>query len=156
MSWAYDDGGRAAAGFRGVAGDCAVRAIAIATERPYIEVYRAINAVAKAERPKRGGRRSSAREGVFRSTVDRFMKSIGWTWVPTMQIGSGCRVHLKADELPSGRIVARVSKHFVAVVDGVIRDTHDPSRRGTRCVYGYWHCSARPSGETMLAEGIER
>lgn len=22
--------------------------------------------------------------------------------------------------------------------DGVIRDTHDPSRDGTRCVYGYW------------------
>jgi len=24
------------------------------------------------------------------------------------------------------------------VIDGVIFDTHDPSRRGTRCVYGIW------------------
>lgn len=27
---------------------------------------------------------------------------------------------------------------YAAVVDGVVRDTHDPSRDGTRCVYGYW------------------
>ena len=31
-----------------------------------------------------------------------------------------------------------VSKHITAVVDGVIHDTFDPSRDGTRCVYGYW------------------
>jgi hypothetical protein len=24
------------------------------------------------------------------------------------------------------------------VIDGVIHDTHDCSRGGTRCVYGYW------------------
>jgi hypothetical protein len=24
------------------------------------------------------------------------------------------------------------------VIDGVIHDTFDPSRGGTRCVYGYW------------------
>jgi len=24
------------------------------------------------------------------------------------------------------------------VLDGVIHDTHDPSRGGRRCVYGYW------------------
>jgi hypothetical protein len=58
-----------------------------------------------------------------------------------MTIGSGCRVHLRADELPGGPIVARTSRHFVAVIDGVIHDTHDPSRGGDRCVYGIW---ARP------------
>lgn len=31
----FNDGGRAAAGFRGKAGDCVCRAIAIAAERPY-------------------------------------------------------------------------------------------------------------------------
>jgi len=24
------------------------------------------------------------------------------------------------------------------VIDGVLHDTHDCSRDGTRCVYGYW------------------
>lgn len=57
---------------------------------------------------------------------------------PTMAIGSGCKVHLRADELPTGRLVVSVSKHLVAVVDGVVHDTHDPRRGGTRCVYGYW------------------
>ena len=133
------DGGRADAGFRGRAGDCAARAISIATGLPYIEVYRTINAVAAKERPKAGGRRSSAREGVYRSTVDKLMSSIGWTWVPTMKVGTGCRVHLRDGELPSGRLVVRLSRHFSAVIDGVIYDSHDPSRGGTRCVYGYWH-----------------
>ena len=38
-----------------------------------------------------------------------------------MHIGSGCKVHLRDGELPSGRLVVSVSKHMVAVVDGVIR-----------------------------------
>jgi hypothetical protein len=36
------------------------------------------------------------------------------------------------------RDVARLSRHLCAVVDGVVHDTFDPSRDGTRCVYGYW------------------
>jgi hypothetical protein len=55
-----------------------------------------------------------------------------------MFIGSGCKVHLKKDELPSGNLIVRVSKHIVAVIDGVIHDLSDPSRSGTRCVYGYF------------------
>jgi hypothetical protein len=55
-----------------------------------------------------------------------------------MQIGHGCRVHLRADELPTGRLIVVVSRHLTAVLDGVIHDTFDPSRQGTRCVYGYY------------------
>jgi hypothetical protein len=55
-----------------------------------------------------------------------------------MSIGSGCQVHLRADELPSGRLIVSVSRHVVAVIDGIIHDNHDCSRGGTRCVYGYW------------------
>ena len=55
-----------------------------------------------------------------------------------MAIGQACKVHLSSDELPSGRLVVSVSKHVTAVIDGVIHDTHDPGRDGTRCVYGYW------------------
>jgi hypothetical protein len=39
MMWVADDGGRAATGFSGKTGDCVVRAIAIACELPYAEVY---------------------------------------------------------------------------------------------------------------------
>lgn len=136
-SWVYDDAGRAAAGFKGEAEDCATRAVAIAADRPYRSVYDDLNLLAKEERPRKR-RRSSAREGVHSSTLRRYMDGLGWEWVPTMRIGGGTEVHLRADELPPGRLVVRLSRHYAAVVDGVVRDTHDPSRGGTRAVYGYW------------------
>ena len=138
-TWVYDDGGRASAGFKGTTGDCVCRAIAIATEQPYKVVYDALNEWGKKERlGKHQKKRSSARTGVYPKTIRKYMKSIGWEWVPTMQIGQGCKVHLKADELPAGRLVVSVSKHEVAVIDGVIHDLSDCSRDGSRCVYGYY------------------
>ena len=135
-SFVRTDGGRGAAGYRGHAGDCVARSIAIAAALPYQSVYDALNAAAKAEKAR--GRPSSARNGMARPTIRRFMRELGWQWVPTMSIGSGTTVHLCADELPRGRLVVSCSKHVTAVIDGVIHDTHDPSRGGTRCVYGYW------------------
>jgi hypothetical protein len=87
---------------------------------------------------KRQPRRGSARTGIYRPTIRQVLDDLGWTWTPTMKIGSGCTVHLRAGELPTGRLIVNVSRHMVAVIDGVIHDTHDPSRDGTRCVYGYW------------------
>ncbi|HEV2160682.1 MAG TPA: hypothetical protein VGR52_00375 [Stellaceae bacterium] len=139
MNWIYNDGGRAAAGYKGAAGDCVCRAIAIASQQPYQRVYDDLNELASTERPGRRKRgRSSARTGIRKPTTRRYLKILGWRWVATMQIGQGCTTHLKANELPAGRLIVAVSKHLVAVVDGVIHDTHDPSRGGTRCVYGYW------------------
>jgi hypothetical protein len=135
----FNDGGRSASGYRGKTGDCVVRSVAIATGLPYQHIYDLVNRSSVYERTgtrKRG--KSNARTGVYKSTIKRVMNSLGWVWTPTMQIGSGCTVHLRADELPPGWLVVSVSKHLTAVVDGVIHDTHDCSRRGTRCVYGYW------------------
>ncbi len=122
------DGGRAAAGYRGDARDCVTRAIAIATDIPYAEVYAALSEA--------GG--TSAREGVHRTTYERYLQQRGWIFVPTMFIGSGCKVHMRDGELPGGRIIVRLSRHTCAVIDGVAHDTHDPTRGGTRCVYGYF------------------
>ncbi|HZN48407.1 MAG TPA: hypothetical protein VFB71_12340 [Ramlibacter sp.] len=143
MIWVHDDGGRAAAGYRGTARDCVVRAIAIATDTPYQQVYDDLNALAQRERPRKGRRRSDARTGVHKRTIHRWLDAHGWTWTPTMGIGTGCTVHLRAAELPAGRLVVSCSRHMVAVIDGVIHDTHDPSRDGTRCVYGYYHKARR-------------
>lgn len=138
-NFVYDDGGRAEAGYKGSTGDCVCRAIAIASQRPYTEIYDLINAHAKGERIGRRKRgKSDARTGVYKQTIAKVLKSLGFVWTPTMLVGSGCKVHLRADELPKGRLVVSVSKHSVAVIDGVIHDTHDPSRGGTRCVYGWW------------------
>ncbi len=139
MKYEFNDGGRAAAGYKGQTGDCVTRAIAIATGKPYQEVYDAINDASQAEM--RGSRKrgvSNARTGVYKQTAKKYLEALGWAWTATMGIGTGCKVHLKASELPAGRLIVSVSKHKVAVIDGVIQDTHDCSRNETRCVYGYF------------------
>jgi len=76
---------------------------------------------------------------VYKGTQHVLLAKLGWRWVPTMGIGTGCRVHLRQGEVPmSGTIICKVSRHLVTVIDGIMHDTHDPSRGGTRCVYGYW------------------
>ena len=139
----YNDGGREAAGYEGKAGDCVCRAIAIAAHLPYQQVYeRLAEGNASQRKSKRSPRQRtrSADNGInaTRKWFKDYMVELGFTWAPTMQIGAGCTTHLKADELPSGHLVVCVSKHFTAVINGVIQDTHDCSRDGTRCVYGYY------------------
>lgn len=139
MKFQYNDGGRKAAGYQGQPGDCVCRSIAIATKMPYAYVYMLLNEHAQEQRiSKRQPKRGSARTGIYKTTIKRIMGTLGWKWTPTMKIGSGCKVHLRDGELPMGGLVVSVSKHMVAVIDGVIQDTHDPSRRGMRSVYGYW------------------
>ena len=140
MKFQYDDGGRLNAGYLGQAGDCVTRSIAIATGKSYQEVYDAINEFSKYERTrKRKCGKSNARTGVYKQTIRKYLELLGWSWVPTMFIGSGCNVHLREGELPQGRLIVSVSKHTTAVIDGVIHDNHNPDRGGNRCVYGYFH-----------------
>lgn len=143
IAFVEDDGGRSKAGFKGKAGDCVVRAVAIATDQYYTEVYKAMAAINAGYRGRAAGNakgQRSARNGVWTQSAafKRYMAALGWQWRPTMQIGGGCRVHLRADELPPGRLIVSLSRHMAAVIDGVLHDTHDSSRGGTRCVYGYW------------------
>ncbi len=169
MKFQFNDGGRTAAGYTGPAGDCVCRAIAIAAERPYREVYDALaEGCATERRTRRSGKvsgRRTAAMGVHttRKWFKDYMVSLGFRWVPTMRVGQGCKVHLAAGELPMGRLVVAVSKHYTAVIDGVIHDTYNPQRepfaifsgnqvlredgtlgneivrmQGGRCVYGYW------------------
>ena len=141
-----NDGGREKAGFRGGAGDCVVRSIAIAAKLPYMQVYedlRSANqnyAELKNDRLARrlNNKGSSPRNGNHRNVFHDYILGLGFEWVPTMKVGAGCRVHLRPSELPTGTLIVKVSKHLTAIVDGVIQDTHNPSRGGSRCVYGYY------------------
>lgn len=149
----YNDGGRKAAGFTGKAGDCVCRAISIVSKRSYQEIY---DRLSEGNKTQRKSKRSSntvgkatASHGIHttRKWFKDYMKELGFVWVPTSYIGQRTKIHLHHTELPEGRIIAKVSKHFTAVIDGVIHDTYDPRRferdfRGniqpTRLVYGYW------------------
>lgn len=152
MQVVLDDGGRQAAGFKGLTGDCVVRSVCIAGGLDYATVYAALTQVNAQTRRRGKQSKPSPRNGVDVRGVafKRFMQEQGFTWTPTMKIGSGCKVHLTDGELPPGRLVVVVSKHYTAVIDGVIHDTFDPQRQtiwyeegkpvrvSERCVYGYW------------------
>lgn len=139
MKFNYNDGGRSKY-FKNKASDCVVRAIAIASDSDYIKIFNDIE-MSMNRFSVRGREKGSPDKGVNRHKVyDKYLKEvIGMKWQPTMYFGSGCKVHLKADELPKGKIICRCSRHLVAVIDGVINDNHDCSRDEKRCVYGYYY-----------------
>ena len=128
MKFNYNDGGRSKY-FKGQAGDCVTRAIAIATGLDYKEVYDTVKDLLQ----------HTPRNGLSKRETRDIMEYFGFTWVSLMTIGGGCHYHLRDDDLPSGTIICQVTKHVTTVIDGVINDTFNPSRDGTRCVYGYWY-----------------
>lgn len=144
IKFMYNDGGRKSAGFKGETGDCVIRAISIATGKQYKEVYDDMfNGMRDlSKRNSKAGRsamrNSSPRSGVNKRIYHKYILENGFNWIPTMGIGTGCKTHLREDELPKGILIVRLSKHIACVIDGIINDTHDCSREGTRCVYGYY------------------
>lgn len=138
MDYKYSDGGREAAGYKGKTGDCFVRAAAIATGKSYEEVYNLVLLRCRETNHRKRKRRNTPSGGIYREFADTIMAEYGWEWVPIVKPGCSDRPKLKAGDLPKGRILARVTRHFCAVIDDVVHDTHDPRRGGTRLVYGYY------------------
>ena len=133
IGYRYDDGGRAAAGYRGKTGDCVVRAIAICAREDYLAVYRTMaehmkrngyaasgNAYATRERnrktPRRRGQLSARR------VQDRVLEAYGFTKV---QLPAGERPTYTEAHRRYGDCIAGTTKHLVAIVGGALRDTFD-------------------------------
>lgn len=132
MKIEINDGGRSKYFSANKVGDCVTRAIAIVTQQDYKEVYDEITRILG----------YTPRNGVNKRDVKKVMAAFGGKWHSCMSIGSGCKVHLTDNEVPmNGRIICQLSHHACAVINGVINDTYDASRNGTRCVYGYWDFS---------------
>lgn len=128
MEFIYSDGGRSNY-FKGEnVGDCVTRAICNATGKDYKEVYDALSKLAG----------KSVRNGTPKSITRKYLAKLGWKWYACMGIGTGCTTHLDKNELPNGILIVSVSKHLTCVKDGVLYDTYDCSRGGSRCVYGYF------------------
>ena len=146
LKFKYDDGGRSNAGYKGVAGDCVVRSIAIAANLSYKKVYEDLyqaNEIFRNTSKTKLARslkqkNDSPRTGTHRVVLKKYLLQLGWKWTPTMFIGQGCKIHLKKNELPDGTLIVSCSKHITVVKEGILHDTYDCSRNGTRCVYGYW------------------
>jgi hypothetical protein len=158
MRYIYDDGGRAAAGFKGKAGDCGTRAFALArfgarpTGEQYREVYEDLSRVMrewafsgpknrKKDRYRSGQEPCTPRNGMWTEPLDLYAAELGWEWFAAKKMGR--TIHMNPAELPGGRLVTRQAKHFAAVIDGAVYDIWDSSISRTmgpemRMVYGYW------------------
>lgn len=127
-TYAVNDGGRAAAGYRGVVADYAVRAIAIATGADYKATYKAAAAHNKAHSP----RPRPASKGI--AEVDAWMSAHGYKQVevdtdwltvsevaelfPNSIVGTGSwSVRYQGYEF-----TPPITDHLAAIVDGVVQD----------------------------------
>ena len=115
--------------------DSYTRAIAIALNLSYKDAYNLIDEYIQKEELDEVYV-NNCRLEVVKDVVKKILKDRGWEYVSKMKFGQGCRVHLKKEELPSGTIIAQISKGLTAVIDGVIQNVYDVSRNSTRCVYG--------------------
>lgn len=126
-TFTYSDGGRGEAGYRGIAGDCVVRAMAIAMKRPYKDVYREL-----AQANKDAGGKRSARNGVPKHVYAKVFNRHGWHWMSAPKFDGR---KARYDDLPPGTHIASMANHLTVVVDGVVHDAWDCRRK---MVYGYW------------------
>ncbi|MEQ1830639.1 MAG: DUF2786 domain-containing protein [Pirellula sp.] len=138
----WNDGGRSACGFVGLAGDCVTRSIAIATGTAYRDVYSQLGEACEA----------SPRNGVSTSIAAKYLQDRGW-------IRGEFSVLFCPTLLPMGRVIVHVSKeslrcsHFTALVDQVVHDTWDPSEESVYYIREYWthpelNASSNGSAET--------
>lgn len=123
----YTDGGRADAGFKGVAGDCAVRAMAVALGLDYKACYQEL---AQAHKERTG--KKTARDGIYKETFSEVLGKRGWVWHTAPKFDGR---KARASDMPKGRVIVRMSKHYAAVVDGAVHDSWDSTHK---MVYGYW------------------
>jgi hypothetical protein len=96
----YDDGGRAHAGYRGLAHDCGTRAVAILLGIPYKVAYKRLSAVSSL----------TARHG---TCLEHMLAAF-----PELEHGYVDTDHIIVNDI-----------HAYAVVDGVVRDTGRPATR---------------------------
>ena len=173
LGYAHDDGGRADAGFKGSAGDCVVRAVAIAGALTYREVYDAMSATMKVNGYTATGNAYSIKpNGGKRQRGQMNAKAVQMSVV--IQMGfrkipfeKGPRPTFTEAHREYGNCVVNTSRHTCALVDGALRDTFDgrmstirkpiclscDSSEGTMVGSGDDKCSK--CGEVRIVELIE-
>jgi hypothetical protein len=140
MNQIWNDGGRAACGFIGLAGDCVTRAISIATGAVYKEVYRSLGE-ASAKSPRNGLRVQFAND---------YLVERGWKRFP------GWNEPFDSTLLPKGVAVVHLAKengtsqHLCTVIEHTIHDTWNPSE-DDYFVYAYWLCESAMPDNTLPA-----
>lgn len=134
------DGGRMAAGYKDTTGDCVTRAIAIATNKPYIVIYEYVNQMTKRHIDENTVRvyGYGSKDGVPISVVKKMMKHLGFKW-NRMEKKVSMYDFKKNYKVPKN-CVLYIPNHLVAVKQGILHDSYyhyDVDQKAKR-VLGYW------------------
>lgn len=128
MAFHWNDGGRAACGFVGLAGDCVTRAISIATGVVYRDVYEQLGVLCE----------KSPRSGVRIDVANTYLAERNW------QRHSRLDQPFDPKALPMGKVIVHLSKkeerssHFCTVMDRVVHDTWDASEDDDYFIHAFW------------------
>lgn len=132
IGYRYDDGGRAASGRKGSAGDCVARALAILTGRPYDECYRRLadanadfEGRSRSRKIRKHGR--SARNGVHKRAGRKVFSEFGLVQV---KIPPGPRPTFTEAHRIHGDCIVSTTRHVCAIVGDELRDTFDGRMAG--------------------------
>ena len=130
IGYVYNDGGRAAANYRGDTGDCVVRAIAIAGDYDYRHVYDAMGeAMREAGWARSGnayalarGRTRTRGQPHARDVQHQVIQEFGFVKAPFVR---GPRPTYTEAHERHGICIAKTTKHVAALRDGALQDTFD-------------------------------
>lgn len=124
-----DDSGRSASKRPKQDNDCTVRALAKACALDYDVAYEKLQAA---------GRICNRGFDFKKWAKTNKVYERSFTWKALQAVKGQPRMTLAkfAEEYDDGYYIARLSKHVVAVCNGVVYDTFE--NRPDRCVYGYW------------------
>ena len=148
LEYHYNDGGRAAAGFRGKTGDCLVRAVAIATGLPYRDVYHTVSSTMKKHGYRASGNvylqtQELRKPGMLRvGAVQRLvLKDYGFVKV---SLPPGPRPTYTQAFQQFGTCIVSTNGHVATLMDGALQDTFDgrtydyPTVAGERKARSVW------------------
>ena len=127
IGYQYNDGGREAAGFRGKASDCVVRALAIMTGCDYRLAYDELaeankQTESRMRKPRKNLIGRSANKGVYKKAHPKVFEEFGLRKV-TLKKGSR-PTYSEAYEI-YGDCIVSTTKHVCAIIDGKLNDTFD-------------------------------
>lgn len=132
------DGGRKLSGYKGICGDCVIRAICIAGDLDYKNTYKELHNLIK-EYVKNNDndktrayikRRLSPRNGLEINVYGPFLRRMGFKWEEKIRL---------FESIPkTGIFILVLDSHLCTYINGVLYDTKDWSKNGKAFVYGYW------------------
>jgi len=133
LQYSYNDGGRSKY-FKGNAGDCVVRALALFTSSDYKEMYNSLKDFNIKLKPfkrktkkhlafiERINNESSPRTGIFLEVLKLFIEQKGYNCSHTKE-------PRKLNTFKKGTYLIKIRKHIITIKNGVLYDTWDSRKR---------------------------